>query len=88
MGNPTVIPIAADTWVKIATAVQIGAVEIRNSGPDQYRHDFRVTGSAAPTNQATARSFDKSGTENIASSIPIDVYIYSSGVAGSVLVLV
>ncbi len=86
MANPGLKTIAADTWVKVATATQIGQVRTRLHGPDSYLYDYRLTGQAAPVGLATAQRFDKSGIENISSNTPIDVYVYASNSIGSVLV--
>lgn len=87
MAHPEIIPIPKDVWTKVATEVQIGNVQIRDSSPDVYYHDFRTPAEGVPTDLSTARRFDKSGIEEIQTSFPIDVYVYAASADGSVLVI-
>lgn len=87
MADPVVVAITpADTWVKVATNVINGNITIKESGPDAYYYDNRDTGGAAPTDLSTAINFDKSGTEIISNNVGIDVYVYSGGSPGTVIV--
>ena len=84
MADPVIIAITPkDTWVKVATAVTAGQIDILKSGPTAYIRTFVDTGNPAPTGTTKAlRFFDNFSIEN---STLIDQYVMSVGAVGEVL---
>jgi len=87
MANPAAVACAADTWVKVATAVQSGFVSIKDNTPDGWVSTYKLTGEAAPSDDTTAVPMYLPGA-SISASVDIDVYIKAINKAGSVVVQV
>jgi hypothetical protein len=83
--NPTTHAITANTWTKVATNVTEGWVHILGRSTRQYRHTYRLTGDAAPTDVDEGAIFT-SNSEPISSTVGIDVYICTISRAGKVRV--
>ena len=89
MTAPEPIACPADTWTKVATAVQSGIIAPTISNPDRYLHDWRPTGVTGPLDSDHIKKLVFNGTspETIEAYIPIDIYVYPVGAAGEVLAL-
>jgi len=86
MADPVIIEITpADTWQLVATNVTQGFIHIIG-GPARYVQTYRDTGEAAPTDAEEGVSFDISGSEAIAATLGIDVYVQARGIPGKVRV--
>ena len=86
MADPVIIVISpADTWQLVATNVTQGFIHVLG-GPSRYVQTYRDTGEAAPTDTEEGVSLDASGSEAIAATAGIDVYVQSLGVPGKVRV--
>jgi hypothetical protein len=84
MADPTVVAITpADTWVKVATNVTYGAVEVVNQIVE-YICTHRDTGNPAPTTMDDG--VDLEGYREIRNSVGIDVYVMARNGVGSVRV--
>lgn len=81
MANPSLIPIPADGYTLIATAIQTGEVDITDNRVE-YRFAQVDTAQAAPTTLAEGTGFN--GGFSIRSSNPIDVYVWAERAAGEV----
>lgn len=86
MADPRIVELVADEWVKVATAVKFGSLTILSRSPNDYLHDNRDTGGAKPTDRSTAKHFNKTGEEPINNSVRIDVYVFSIGGVGKLIV--
>ena len=85
--NPVVVPCTADTWVKVATNTKTGTIDRLSVSPNVYKRTYRLTGQAAPANDADAALlFGESNQHVISHSVEIDVYVKAVGVDGSVRV--
>ena len=85
MANPVVVAIPEGAWKKVATNVLTGLIHKLSTLPDTYLQTYRVTADPAPTLQSEgALAFEHSHTEQISSSVAIDVYIWATGKDGSV----
>lgn len=87
MANPSVKTITAGQWIKVATNVTSGVVNILDDTPNKYYQTYRDTGGGAPANGnlSEAIPFDKQFI--ISAGAGIDVYVACSGdVNGSVRV--
>ena len=86
MANPAFVTCTADTWVKVATAVQTGQLWKANTSPD-YFQTYKITGDPAPTTRGEGMALFSNGiSESISSAVLIDVYVYAAGSAGRVRV--
>ena len=86
MPDPTIVAIAANTWEKVATDVLTGQVHKKQTRT-VYLQTYRETGGSAPTLQSEGvPAFPDGPSEEINSNVPIDVYIFAIGKAGSVRV--
>lgn len=84
MANPTEITCTADTWVKVADAVQNGTIIVKNTLPS-YIITTRDAGSAAPVSITEGRrAFIGCVQEVISASTNRDIYIYSPKIDGLV----
>jgi hypothetical protein len=81
---PTAVPIPADTWTKVLTAVQDGMVWVGDTDP-VYFHQTVATGGVAPSGLDTAAVLPLPGLP-VSSSFVCDVYVYAVGQAGKVTV--
>ena len=88
MANPAFINLTKDIFTLVATAVTTGQVHRINTQPRAYLSTYKLTGEAAPANDATlgVPAFVPSDIEEISSSEQIDVYLMPVGVAGRVRV--
>lgn len=93
MANPAVVEITpANTWVKVATNVTAGTIQINDSAesknPTAYLQTYRMTGEAAPSNTSDEGSlmFQDINIEEISATAGIDVYVMARGVAGELRV--
>lgn len=87
MANPSVVACAADTWVKVASAVTAGA--LYNMTPTvEYMQTYRMAGQAAPSNNdgAILAFSDPYAPLAISAAAAIDVYLKAVGANGSVRV--
>lgn len=83
MADPVIVACAAGAWTKIATAVTIGQVHVKDTDA-AYLHTYRMTGQPAPVAQSEGVAF--TGSVPIESVDDIDVYVWAAGAAGSVRV--
>lgn len=84
MADPTLVAITpANTWVKVATNVTGGFVEVINVSVE-YVCTHRDTGNPAPTTRADG--VDLEGARRIESDVGIDVYVMALGDVGEVKV--
>ena len=83
MSSRTGFDLAADTWVKVATAVQRGTIHIVTQG--QYVQTFVPTTDPPPTDDTLAAPLCEGGAP-IGSLNQVDVYVKCRGAAGRVLV--
>jgi hypothetical protein len=84
---PVIVPCAADTWVKVATAVTSAAVHKRNDRPSLYIQTFVATGGAAPTTDDDAvKAFNGCDSFIFSESASSDIYIKAVKKAGEVRV--
>lgn len=83
MADPAHETLVKDEWKKVATNVTTGRVHALG-GPGRYFHTYRDTGVAAPSNSESNRALEgvpfEGVSEEISSSIGIDVYVYCSEV--------
>jgi hypothetical protein len=81
MADPAHETLVKNEWKKVATNVTSGLVHAL-AGPGRYFHTYRDTGGAAPSNSESNRALEgvpfEGLTEQIASAIGIDVYVYCS----------
>ena len=84
MANPIIVECPADTWTKVASAVNTGVVHIKDRTPGKYLHTYRTADDPAPVNLDDAIPFEPLAV--ISSSFPIDVYILPVDKDGEVLV--
>lgn len=73
MANPVVIEIPIDSWIQVASGIQIGNLWIIDSRAE-YFHSYRDYGSLVPVTDIEAVRLPLPGLP-IRSSIQIDVYI-------------
>lgn len=86
MADPVIIDITpADAWQKVATNVTTGFVHALTNPPSAYVHTYRDTGGAIPTLKTEGIVFDGI-TEQISSSVGIDVYVMALNADGKVRV--
>ena len=84
---PVIVPCAADTWVKVATAKTSAVVHKIGLLPGVYKQTFVNTGDAAPTDDDTAiAAFDGCNSFIFSESTSSDIYIKAVKKAGSVRV--
>lgn len=85
--TPAVIICTANTWVKVASAVNGGVIHKLSSAPDLYRQTYRREDDSAPSNDVDAMLlFSADLSELISSDTPIDIYVKALGRDGSVRV--
>lgn len=84
MADPVSIPLAKDTWVKVADNVTTGRLLLKQWQPDKYLKDYRMNGNPAPTNDDTA-VFVKAKEIDIGATAAIDVYLKCVDLAGEVI---
>ena len=86
MANPDypVICIAGE-WTKVATAVTLGTVWIKDNQAT-YQQTYRVTGEDAPDEDPSEGVSVTLPGAPIGHPVPIDVYIWASGHDGAVRV--
>ena len=82
--TPVVYNLVADTWTLVATAVRFGVTWLTDVTPT-YKQTYVLTGAAAPVVDTLAVNFVDCYCV-IDSDDPIDVYVKSVSVAGSVRV--
>ena len=87
MAEPLQVAIAADTWVKVATAVQHGVVWPQNREGASLWFNFVNTAQAAPVGFDGTEKPLTSDYASISHDEDIDVYIYRRGSAGVVTVV-
>ena len=80
MTNPVFKAIPADAWEKIATNVQTGSIHILNPTDEGWFQTFVDTGDPAPTDAPEVKL--KFQSDDIDSSVGIDVYVYHVGAVG------
>lgn len=85
MANPVIVACPADTWTKVATAVQVGNVWTKDVPKGGLLQTYRITTNPAPTDLTDAMPIAQPGIP-INSSFSIDVYIFAKNGAGSVRV--
>ena len=91
MADPVIIPVAVDTWVKVATNVTSGQIHILDPTNDNWFQTVRDTGNDAPTiapgpDQETPEVKLKFQNSEIKSDIAIDVYVSVKGSSGRIRV--
>jgi hypothetical protein len=85
MANPAIVSITpVNTWAKIATAVFCGKIIAIDNNPKSYFYDYRLTGESAPSDDSTAKRFNKV-IEKVESQQLIDIYVKTKGSIGSVI---
>ena len=78
MTNPDAVSVTAGDWILVAENVLTGTITVKGNSADKLRYDYRLTGEAAPTTQATALEFE--GLQlALQVSAAIDVYVYNGG---------
>lgn len=85
MANPITVAVPEGAWKKVAANVVAGFVHQLLSTPNVYLQTYRLTGVAAPTLVTEGIPFSGK-TEEISSSVGIDVYVWCKGGDGSVRV--
>ena len=85
MADPILVDIPKNAWLKVATAVTSGMIHIKNSTPVYYQ-TYRDTGGAAPVGltEIVRLAEMSGGSAEIASTSPIDVYIYALDYDGKI----
>lgn len=88
MANPVFEDLTKDVFTKVATAVTTGQIHRIESLPKKYLQTYKLTGEAAPANDAAlgVPLFQQGITETISSSAAIDVYIMPIGEDGRIRV--
>jgi len=86
MADPVFVDCTADAWVPVATNVITGQIWKASNAPRLYLQTYRMTGGAAPTDQAEGVPALISGNDVISATAAIDVYIMAVGAAGRVRV--
>lgn len=85
MANPIIVTLAADTWVKVATAVQTGQISIISNLSAQFLTTYRVTGDPPPTEEVEGIRISNKITP-IRSNFKIDVYVFAQKKIGKIRV--
>lgn len=86
MPDPAIVPCPADVWTKVATDVLTGILHKKKTRT-VYLQTYRLTGNPDPTLQSEGvPAFPDGPSEGISSNVPIDVWIFAVGKAGSVRV--
>lgn len=86
MANPNIVTCTLATWVKVATNVNAAVIHRKLTGP-RYYHTYRLTGAAAPSDLSDAvPAFTDGDVLQYEHPAGIDIYIYTTGKAGSVRV--
>jgi hypothetical protein len=80
------IACAANTWVKVATAVTSGIIHKLSNEPSLYKQTYVDTGEDAPTDDDNAVLAFASGCESFifSESTSSDIYVKAVKFAGSV----
>jgi hypothetical protein len=87
MANPVTVTCSAGVWTRVALNVTAGGVKRINKAPNLYLETYRMTGGAAPTDQAEGvEIFTQGPAEIIAAAHAIDVYVMAVGRDGAVRV--
>ena len=88
MANPTVKTILANTWVKVATNVNVGNIKKMSRKPKKYLSTYRVTGGSAPTELSNGDPIfvGFGNNQEVIEGSAIDVYVYAIGRNGKVRV--
>lgn len=83
MANPLIVACTLDTWVKVATAVTYGIIQVTKTTTSNYLTTYRMTGDAAPT--AVDDGVRLTGPKaRISHSAAVDVYVMAQGSVGEV----
>lgn len=85
MANPVITACPVNVWTKVATNVTSGQIHIKDTRPGVYLHTYRTSGEAAPTLQTEGVAIPGPSIP-IQATAGIDIYIWPTGVAGSVRV--
>ena len=84
MANPVVTAVPKDAWLKVATNVITGSINILKTDA-KYRQTYRTTGGTGPTDKDEGASI-VGLTEVISSVEAIDVYVYTEVADGIIRV--
>ena len=85
MADPVIVQCPANIWTLVAENVTAGSIKKIGNGPGRYLETYRMTGGAAPTDQAEgAIMFINGPSEIIEAAAGIDVYVMACGSAGAV----
>lgn len=84
MANPAFVACTKDVFIKVATNVTTGQLHRKSSSPSGYLQTYKLTGEAAPADNADlgVRMFLDAEAEPISSSAAIDVYVMCQGADG------
>ena len=69
-------------WTKVATNVKTATIHNKSNVPEQYSHNFALTGAGAPTAITDGIAYQTAVDFN--NSVAIDIYIWCQGGAGLV----
>ena len=78
-----IVPCPVGVWTIVATNVTTAIISKKITGPDNYYHNYALTGTDAPTTLADGILMTETTIE-YNNSVAIDIYIWTQGVAGSV----
>ena len=86
MADPATVACPANVWTKVATDILTGQIH-KKLTRTVYLQTYRETGNPDPTLQSEGvPAFPDGPSEEISSNVPIDVWIFAVGKAGSVRV--
>lgn len=91
MANPNIVTCTASTWTAVATNVTSATLHLITGrfvdvgSANVWIHTYRLTGGAAPTDETDAYPFEEDSAK-YTHSAPIDIYVKSKNVTGTVRV--
>lgn len=87
MADPVIVPCPIDVWTLVATNQTTGMVHILKTDPDSYAYTYRDTTNPAPAIPADkGEAVQFNPALQISAAAGIDVYVLTTGKAGSVRV--
>ncbi len=83
--NPVVVSCPEDVWTLVAFNTQSASIHKLSLEPGSYKQTYRISGQAAPTDDADAIIIFETDTGHVFSHSPgVDIYIKAIGGDGSV----